>query len=52
LGTLVVFRIKFREKVKTRIGLGRELEKNGKEDVAVALLIFVTKITVKVGHGY
>ena len=50
LSTLVVCRIKFREKVETRIGLGRELEKGGKEDVTVALLVFVTKITVKVGH--
>ena len=50
LGTLVVFRIKFREKVETRIGLGRELEKNGKEDVAVALFIFVTEITIEIGH--
>jgi len=46
-----MFRISEGECVKTKIGLSRELGKNGEEDVAVTLLIFVSKVTVEIGHG-
>jgi len=42
--------MKVKECVETKIGLSRELGENGEEDIAVTLLIFVSKITVKIGH--
>ena len=50
LCTLVVFQAKVGESIETKIGLGRELEKNRKEDSAAALFIFVTKVAVKIGY--
>jgi len=47
LCTFVVFHMKVKECVETKIGLSRELGENGEEDIAVTLLIFVSKITVK-----
>jgi len=48
LCAFVVLRIKFGQRVEIEIGLSRELEKKGKEEVAAILLIFVTKIAIKV----
>jgi len=51
LSTFVAFQIKVKECVETMIGLSRKLGKNGEHDIAVTLFIFVSKITVEIGHG-
>ena len=44
----VVCRVKAREYVATRVGLSGKLGEDRKEEVRTALLIFITKVAIKV----